>query len=70
MYNNAIGPCNYKDVGALGCGLRSTPRSSTIVVPLNVPANSLKARQYEYPKRKIKIIYEYDRSILASKKVG
>lgn len=38
LYSGAIGPCGYK-AGKLGCSPRNTVRSSTIVVPLNVPQN-------------------------------
>jgi hypothetical protein len=38
LYNGAIGPCHYKK-GELGCSPRDTVRSSTVVAPLNVPAN-------------------------------
>ena len=38
LFSAAVGPCHYK-AGLLGCGPAATPRSSTIVVPLNVPAN-------------------------------
>eukprot|EP01051_Picozoa_sp_SAG22_P023914 SAG22_NODE_6387_length_863_cov_0.941099_1_plen_76_part_00 len=38
LYNGAIAPCRYKG-GDLGCSPHDTVRSSTIVVPLNVPAN-------------------------------
>lgn len=38
LYNAVVGACHYKD-GRLGCSPHDTPRSSTIVVPLNVPAN-------------------------------